>query len=148
MTDDPLGPIRALLASTMKTDQAMTPLRALLEHAAALSSKDDRRFVETVSLPFIHLRPDGEIVEYRQPGDVHLSTQLAKAPMDVNSFGQTELEAATLVLDWNDLKVFHTRLTRYAAEGKYLGKAEAICVVVLEGESWKVKLSIGAAPVT
>jgi len=146
MTNDPLAPLRGLL-ETLKTADTATPFGALLEHAAAFSSKDDRRFAESLSLPFMHVWPDGEIVEYKEPPDVDSLAQLAEASAGVAIFGQTELEAATLVLDWSDLKAFRARLARYSPQGQYLGAAEGIFVVVREGASWKVKLSIGAVTV-
>ena|SRR5438128_7129511 len=147
MADDPMAIVRTLLGLSMTTDDTMTPLRALLEHAAALSSKDNRRFAETLSLPFIHVWPNGEIIEYKQPGDIDLSAQFAKAPVDPAIFGQTELQGASLILDWTDLKAFRTRLTTYASQGQNPGQAEGICVVVREGPSWKVKLTLGIVPV-
>jgi hypothetical protein len=148
MADDPMTIVPSILGLTMTPDHSMTPLRALLEHAAALSSKDNRRFAETLSQPFMHVWPNGEILEYRDQGDVNLLAQLAKVPIDVESFGQIELESASLILDWTDLKAFRVRFRRYEAQGQNRGQAEGIYVVVRDGtSSWKVKLSIGIVPV-
>jgi len=124
-----------------------TPLKALLEHAAAFSSRDNRQFAENLAFPFIHVWPDGEILEYAQAGDVDLLAQYARARIDVSKFGRTELDEATIVLDWPDLKAFLTKFTRWTPEGQVLGQAEAIWVVVREGGAWKLKLRIGAVPV-
>ena len=130
--------------STLTSD---TPLKALIEHAAAFSSKDPQRFAENLSLPFIHLSPDGEIWRYENPDDVDLFRQYTKAGIDVETFGRTELDEANFILDWDDLKAFHTKFTRYAKDGEKINQAEAIWVAIREDKYWKVKLRIGAARV-
>ena len=131
----------------MSTSICDTPLKALIEHAAAFSSKDDERFAENISLPFIHLSHDGEVWRYENSSDVDLLKQYAKANIDVETFGRTVLDEASLILDWDDLKAFYTKFTRYTREGAKINQAEAIWVTIREGTSWKVKLRVGAARV-
>lgn len=121
-----------------------TPLAALIEHLEAFSSRDNRRFAEALSLPFVHLWQDGEIWRYDNRGDVDLSKQYIKAEIDEKTFGCTELDEARLILDWDDLKAFYVRFTRYSAGGDKTGRAEAIWVAIRDGGSWKLKLRIGA----
>lgn len=123
---------------------AGTPLKALVEHLAAFSSRDNQRFAGILSLPFVHLWQDGEIWRYDDPGDVDISKQYAKAGIDAENFGCTELDEASLILDWDDLKAFYVKFTRYSAGGDKAGRAEAIWVAVRDGGSWKLKLRIGA----
>lgn len=122
-----------------------TALKALIEHAAAFSSKDNERYAETLSLPFVHLWQDGEILHYDDAGDIDLCKHYARAKIDTENFGHTELDEAELILDWEDLKAFHVKFTRYAQEGGTLGQSEAIWVAIRTGECWKLKLRIGAA---
>lgn len=124
-----------------------TPLKALLEHATAFSSRDNQQFAQNLAFPFIHVWPDGEILAYEEASDVDLLAQYARARIDVSKFGRTELDEATVVLDWPDLKAFHTKFTRLTPESEVLGQAEAIWVVVRDGAVWKLKLRIGALPV-
>jgi hypothetical protein len=131
----------------MSTPASDTPLKELIEHAAAFSSKDNQRFAENLSLPFIHLSPDGEVWQYKDPGDVDLFKQYAKARIDAENFGRTELDEANLILDWDDLTAFHTKFTRYTRGGEKIGQAEAIWVAIREGTGWKVKLRIGAVQI-
>ena len=131
----------------MRAPTSDTPFKALIEHAAAFSSKDNRRFAENLSLPFIHLSHDGEVWRYEDPSDVDLLKQYAKAGINVENFGRTELDEANLILDWDDLKAFHTKFTRYTTEGEKIGQAEAIWVTIREDTCWKVKLRVGAARV-
>ncbi|MBI1965255.1 MAG: hypothetical protein HYS46_03320 [Betaproteobacteria bacterium] len=119
-------------------------MKALIEHVAAFSSKDNRRFAEVVSLPFVHLWQDGEIWRYDDRDDVDLLKQYARAGIDAENFGCTELDEARLILDWDDLKAFYVTFTRYTADGGKAGRAEAMWVVVRDGGSWKLKLRIGA----
>lgn len=121
-----------------------TPLTALIEHLAAFSSRDNQRFADILSLPFVHLWPDGEIWRCDERSGVDLLKQYAKAGIDAMRFGRTELDEATLVLDWDDLKAFHVEFTRYESSGGEAGRAEAIWVVVRDGGCWKLKLRIGA----
>jgi hypothetical protein len=121
-----------------------TPLNALLEHLAAFSSKDDARFAEAVSLPFVHLWHDGELWRYEDRGDIDLLKQYAKSGIDEKTFGRTELDEARLVLDWENLKAYYVRFTRYSSTGDKAGRAEAIWVALRESGSWKLKLRIGA----
>lgn len=121
-----------------------TPLMALIEHLEAFSSRDNRRFAEALALPFVHLWQDGEMWRYDDPGDVDISKQYAKAGIDAANFGGTELDEARLVLDWDDLKAFYVRFTRYSAEGAEAGRAEALWVATRDGGSWRLKLRIGA----
>jgi hypothetical protein len=121
-----------------------TPLKALIEHVAAFSSRDNQRFAEILSLPFIHLWQDGEIWRYEDRSDVDLLKQYAKAEIDAENFGRTELDEARLILDWDGLKAFYVRFTRYSAGGDKAGRAEAIWVAIRDGECWKLKLRIGA----
>lgn len=122
-----------------------TALKALIEHAAAFSSKDNERYAETLSLPFVHLWQDGEILHYDDPGDIDLFKHYARAKIDAENFGHTELDEAELILDWEDLKAFHVKFTRNTKEGGTLGQSEAIWVAIRSGECWKLKLRIGAA---
>jgi hypothetical protein len=66
-----------------------TPLEALIEHAAAFSSKDDGRYALSLSLPFVHLWQDGEILRYDEPYDVDLFKHYARARIDAEVFGRT-----------------------------------------------------------
>jgi hypothetical protein len=125
-----------------------TPLKALIEHLAAFSSRDNRRFAEILSLPFVHLWQDGEIWRYDDSGEVDLSKQYAKAEIDAENFGRTELDEANLILDWDDLKAFHVIFTRYTPEGNKTSRAEAIWVVIRDKGCWKLKLRIGAVRMT
>jgi hypothetical protein len=129
----------------MSAPASGTPLETLIEHLAAFSSGDDRRFSEILSLPFVHLWQDGEIWRYDDGGEVDLSKQYAKAGIDSATFGRTGLDDASLILDWKDLKAFHVRFTRYTSEGNNAGRAEAIWVVIRDEGCWKLKLRIGAA---
>ena len=129
----------------MKTPAGDTPLKALIEHAAAFSSKDNRRYAENLSLPFVHLWQDGEILRYDHAGEVDLFRHYARAKLDAENFGRTELDAADLILDWDDLKAFYAKFTRYTPEGGKLDQSEAIWVAIRAGERWKLKLRIGAA---
>jgi hypothetical protein len=122
-----------------------TPLEALIEHAAAFSSKDNRRYAESLSLPFVHLWQDGEILRYDGPDDVDLFNHYTRARIDAQVFGRTELDEARLVLDWETLKVFYVRFTRYTQAGGTLGRSEAIWAATRSGHSWRLKLRIGAA---
>ena len=121
-----------------------TPLRALIEHLEAFSNRDDRRFAAGLSPPFIHLWQDGEVWRYDDPGEVDISKQYAKAGIDEKTFGRTELDEASLVLDWEDLKAFRVKFTRYTVAGGKAGRAEAIWVAIRDGAFWKLKLRIGA----
>ena len=123
---------------------AGAPLQALIEHLEAFSSRDNRRFADAVSLPFVHLWHDGELWRYGEPGDVDLQKQFAKAGIDTKTFGRTELDEARLVLDWEHLKAFCVRFTRYSTAGDRAGQAEAVWVAVRDGAFWKLKLRIGA----
>jgi hypothetical protein len=129
----------------MTTPTDNTPLNALIEHAASFSSRDNPRYTENLSLPFVHLWQDGEILRYDDPGDVDLFKHYARAKLDAENFGRTELDEADLILDWDDLKAFHVKFARYMPDGRKLGRSEAIWVVIRTGERWKLKLRIGAA---
>lgn len=124
---------------------AGTPLMALIEHLEAFSSRDNRRFAEALSLPFVHLWQDGEIWRYEDRSDVDLLRQYARAEIDEKTFGRTDLDEARLILDWDELKAFYVRFTRYSAAGDNAGRAEAIWVAIRDRGSWKLKLRIGAA---
>jgi hypothetical protein len=126
---------------------ARTALEALIGHATAFSSKDSEKYAGTLALPFVHLWQDGEILRYDHPGDVDLSRHYARAKIDAGNYGRTELDEAELILDWEDLKAFHVKFTRYTPEGGTLGQSEAIWVAIRSGECWKLKLRIGAARV-
>jgi hypothetical protein len=126
---------------------AATALEALIAHAKGFSGGDDESYAETLALPFVHLWPDGEILRYDGAGDVDLLAHYARAGIDAETFGRSELDEARLVLDWPDLKAFHARFTRYTRDGRALGQSEAIWVAVRSGASWKLKLRIGAARV-
>ena len=121
-----------------------TPLKALIEHAAAFSSRDNQRFADILSLPFVHLWQDGEIWRYDDPSDVDISKQFAKAGIETENFGRTELDEARLILDWDDLKAFYVRFTRYSVGSDKTGRAEAVWVAIRDGGCWKLKLRIGA----
>ena len=122
-----------------------TALKALIEHAAAFSSKDNETYVEALALPFVHLWPDGEIVCHDTPADIDLFDHYAGGGIAVEKFGRTELDAADLILDWERLKTFYVKVTRYTQDGVPLGQSEAIWVAVRTEKSWKLKLRIGAA---
>jgi hypothetical protein len=119
----------------------------LLEHLEAFSSRDNRRLAAALSLPFVHLWQDGEILQYQCRDDVDILRQYAKSGIDEKTFWRTELDAANLILDWVDLKAFCVRFTRYSVAGGVAGRAEALWVVIRDGDSWKMKLRIGAARV-
>lgn len=121
-----------------------SPLMALIEHLKAFSSRDNRRFADALSLPFVHLWQDGEIWRYEDPSDVDISKQYVKAGIDAENFGRTELDEARLILDWDDLKAFYVTFTRYTMVGDKAGRAEAIWVTVRDDGCWKLKLRIGA----
>jgi len=121
-----------------------TALQALIEHAAAFSGKDNERYAGTLALPFVHLWQDGEILRYDEPGDIDLFKHYARAKIDAKNYGRTELDEAKLILDWEDLKAFHVKFTRYTRESGTLGRSEAIWVAIRSGECWKLKLRIGA----
>jgi hypothetical protein len=121
-----------------------TPLKALIEHLEAFSSRDNRRFAGVLSLPFVHLWQDGEIWRYDDPSDVDILKQYVKTGIDAENFGRTELDEARLILDWDDLKAFYVIFTRYTLQGDKVGRAEAIWVAIRDGGSWKLKLRIGA----
>jgi len=123
---------------------ADTSLEALIEHAAAFSSGDNERYAAGLSLPFVHLWPDGEIMRYDDQRDVDLLSHYRKAGIDPATFRGSELDEAKLILDWEGLKAFHTRFTRHALEGT-LGQSEAIWVALRSPGGWKLKLRIGAA---
>ncbi len=120
-------------------------MKALIEHAAAFSGKDNERYADTLALPFIHLWPEGRILRYDNSEDVDLFKHYARAKIDAESYGRTELDEAELILDWEDLKAFHVIFTRYTQEGGTLGQSEAIWVAIRSGECWKLKLRIGAS---
>ncbi len=117
---------------------------ALTEHTAAFSDKDNERYAETLALPFVHLWQDGEILRYDNQGDVDLFTHYARAKIDAANYGHTGLDGAELILDWEDLKAYHVKFTRYTREGCTLGRSEAIWVAIRSGECWRLKLRIGA----
>ena len=121
-----------------------TPLKALIEHAAAFSSKDNRRYADNLALPFVHLWPDGEILRYDDRTGVDLFKHYARAKLDAENFGRTELDEADLILDWDDLKAFYIKFTRYKPDGGKLGQSEAIWVAIRAGGRWKLKLRVGA----
>lgn len=121
-----------------------SPLGALIEHTAAFSSRDNHRYAECFSLPFIHLWPDGDILRYEESDQVDLFAHYTRAGLDTRHFGHTELDEARLILDWQHLRAYHVRFTRYAPDGPELAQSEALWVVVRAGESWKLKLRIGA----
>ena len=121
-----------------------SPLKALIEHLEAFSSRDNRRFAEALSLPFVHLWQNGEMLRYEDQSDVDLLKQYARAGIDEKTFGRTELDEARLVLDWEDLKAFYVRFTRYSAQGGRAGRAEALWVATRDRGCWKLKLRIGA----
>ena len=129
----------------MKTPASNTPLKALIEHAAAFSSRDNQRYADNLSLPFVHLWQDGEILRYDDRSDVDLFKHYARAKLDAENFGRTELDEADLILDWDDLKAYYTKFTRHAPQGGNVGQLEAIWVAIRAGECWKLKLRIGAA---
>jgi hypothetical protein len=125
-----------------------TPVKAMLEHLAAFSAGDDRRFVEAVSLPFVHLWPDGELWHHGVPADIHVLRQYAKAGIDAETFGGSELDEAVLILDGRDLKAFRVTFTRTTRAGGSIGRSAAIWVTVRERGAWRLKLRIGAVPVS
>lgn len=127
----------------MKADN--TALKALIEHAAAFSSRDNRTYADNLSLPFVHLWQDGEILRYDNPSDVDLFEHYARAGLDAENFGRTELDEADLILDWDDLKAFHVKFTRFMPDDGKLSQSEAIWVAIRSGKCWKLKLRIGAA---
>jgi hypothetical protein len=124
-----------------------TALGALIEHAAALSSRDDQRCTESLSVPFVHLWQDGEILRYEDSRGGDLLGHFARAKLNPDEFGHTEVDEASLILDWDELKAFYVRFTRYSQGGDKLGQSEAIWVVTRVGRRWKLKLRIGAARV-
>ncbi len=122
-----------------------TPIEAMLEHLAAFSTGDDRRLAAVLSWPFVHLWPDGDLWRHDAGADVDLRRQYAKAGIEPGTFGWTELDEARLILDWDDLKAFCVRFTRYTRAGERIGESEAIWVTVRDGNGWRLKLRIGAA---
>jgi len=129
----------------MTAASTATALKALIEHAAAFSSRDNRRYADNLSLPFVHLWPDGEILRYDNRSDVDLFGHYARAGLDAGNFGRTELDQADLILDWDDLKAFHVKFTRFMPDDGRSSQSEAIWVAIRDGQSWKLKLRIGAA---
>ncbi len=123
----------------------MNALQALIEHAAAFSSRDNGRYADNLSLPFVHLWPDGGILRYDNRSEADLSAHYARAGLDVGNFARTELDAADLILDWDDLKAFHVKFTRFMPDERKSGQSEALWVAIRDGRSWKLKLRIGAA---
>lgn len=132
--------------TTMLEVRGETPLKALLEQLAAFSARDDRRFAEAVSLPFVHLWPDGDLWHHETSADIDLLRQYAKAGIDAGSFGRTELDEARLVLDGTELKAFRVTFTRYTQAGDRISQSAALWVTVRERGAWKLKLRIGALP--
>lgn len=128
----------------MEVPASGSALGALIEHTAAFSSRDNHRYANCLSLPFVHLWPEGDILRYEDPARVDLSDHYARAGLDARNFGRTELNEARLVLDWQRLKAYHVKFTRYAPGGAGLAQSEALWVAVHAGESWKMKLRIGA----
>ncbi len=124
---------------------ADTVLEALIEHAAAFSSGDNERYAAGLSLPFVHLWPDGEILRYDDQRDVDLLLHYRRAGIDPATFRGSELDEAKLILDWEGLKAFHTKFTRHALDGGTLDQSEAIWVATRCAGAWKLKLRIGAA---
>ena len=121
-----------------------TPLQVLLEHLAAFSNGDNGRLAAALSLPFVHLWPDGTVWSYDRPDEVDIAKQYEKAGIDAATYGRTELDEARLILDWEELKAFYVRFTRYSADGDIAVRAEAIWVVTRGDAGWKLKLRIGA----
>ena len=128
--------------------KSTSALKALLEHTAAFSSKDNEAYADALALPFVHLWPDGEILRHDERADIDLFDHYARGGLDAEKFGRTELDAADLILDWEQVKAFHVRFTRYTRDAVPLGQSEAIWVAVRTGEGWKVKLRIGAARIS
>jgi hypothetical protein len=127
-----------------ETKAAGTALLALLEHLEAFSSRDNGRFADALSMPFVHLWQDGELWRYEDRRDVDLLQQYAKSGIDEKTFDCTELDEARLILDWEDLKAFYVRFTRYSTAGDSAGRAEAIWVATRDRGVWKLKARIGA----
>jgi len=117
---------------------------ALIEHTVAFSSRDNRRYAECLSLPFVHLWPEGDFIRYECPAEIDLLAHYVRAGLDARNFGRTELDEARLVLDWQRLKAYHVKFTRFAPGGVGLAQSEALWVAVRTGQSWKLKLRIGA----
>lgn len=122
-----------------------TPIGALLAHLEAFSARDNARFREAVSTPFCHLWPDGDLWVCSNESELDIAQQYAKGGIDPEKFGWTSLDDATLVLDWDGLKAFRVRFTRYGRDGGRLGRSEAIWAVTRAEAGWKMKLRIGAA---
>ena len=121
-----------------------TPLEALIEHTAAFSSRDNARYADILSVPFVHLWPDGQIWSHDDGRQIDLFAHYKAANLSAANFDHTELDHAVVVLDWPDLKAFHVKFSRYTPRGENAGQSEAIWVVVRTNEGWKVKLRIGA----
>jgi len=121
---------------------------ALIEHAAAFSSRDNAKYAKNLSLPFVHLWPNGDLLRYDTDAEVDLVAHYERAGLDAANFGHTELDEVELILDWKDLKAFHTKFTRYSPRGDRLSQSEAVWVIVRSGDGWKMKLRIGAASIT
>lgn len=122
-----------------------TALKALIEHVAAFSSKDNARYADNLSLPFVHLWQDGAILRYDNRSDVDLFEHYARAGLDAENFERTELDEADLILDWGDLKAFYVKFTRLTRGDGKSSQSEAIWVAIRDGQCWKLKLRIGAA---
>src|SRR5829696_749521 len=98
----------------MTTSGSDTALKALLEHTAAFSSKDNGAYTEALALPFIHLWQDGEILCHEKRADIDLFDHYARGGIDAENYDRTELDQADLILDWEHLKAFRVKFTRYA----------------------------------
>jgi hypothetical protein len=121
-----------------------TPLESLIEHTAAFSSRDNERYADILSVPFVHLWPDGQVWSCDDGRQISLSAHYKAANLTAENFDHTELDHAVVVLDWPDLKAYHVKFSRYTPRGGNAGQSEAIWVVVRADDGWKVKLRIGA----
>lgn len=129
-----------------RSHQNATPLEAVIEHTAAFSSGDNDQYARILSIPFIHVWPDGKLLQYDNSESVDLLAHYKAAGLTDQNFDHTELDAAVAILDWPELKVFRVEFTRYGPHGMRAGKSEALWVVVRVDGGWKVKLRVGAMP--
>ncbi len=126
---------------------AATPIEAMIEHLKAFETLDDAAFARSLSFPFTHLYPDGDVNRWDDPDDVSVERDLQKFGLLRENYGRITLDSCDMVMDLPRLKVFHITATRFGAGTSVAtSRAEAVWAVVEETGGWKVKLRVGAGP--